>query len=176
MGKRFTIVECIILILGVLLSISGTIKAVRHSASYIPYFGFALLGVIFVVVLFVLRKKRFTFIAGICLIGFYLIVAGFAYIVCVTNASRMRRLESYEGRDVYVTIGDDKFVWTGEGFYRSANLIPVDVRDSDAVLSVDGETTSISFVYQLPDDDDTVYYEIYGGSTGDYLVLEKSEQ
>ena len=105
------------------------------------------------------------------MIVFYLIFAGFAYIVCLTNAARMKRLEYFEGKEVYVLIDDEKFVWTGEGFYRSENMIAVDVRDKSAVFSVDGDTTAISFLYELPGDDDTVYYMIYGGSTGDYLVM-----
>jgi uncharacterized membrane protein YgdD (TMEM256/DUF423 family) len=171
--KKITIIECIILVIGVLLSIEGTAKAVMHSSSYIPYFGFAALGIVFIILLIVLRKKRFTFIAGICMIVFYLIFAGFAYIVCLTNAARMKRLEYFEGKEVYVLIDDEKFVWTGEGFYRSENMIAVDVRDKSAVFSVDGDTTAISFLYELPGDDDTVYYMIYGGSTGDYLVMHR---
>ena len=65
MRTRFTIAECIVLVFGVILSITGTVKAVNLSSSFIPYFGFAVLGIVIAVVLFLLRKKRFTFLVGI---------------------------------------------------------------------------------------------------------------
>lgn len=174
MSKRLTIAECIILIIGVMISISGTIKAVSYSTSYIPYFAFAVLGIVFTVVLFILRSKRFTFLAGIGMIFFYLIFAGFAYIVCSVNAQRMRRLEYYSGKEVVLYIGDDRYDWTGEGFYQSENLEPVDVSDKDAYVTIDGEVRNEKFVYMMPGDENTVYYDIYSGCTGDYLVMEKS--
>ncbi|MBQ1297270.1 MAG: hypothetical protein IIY21_24710, partial [Clostridiales bacterium] len=90
------------------------------------------------------------------------------------NAARMWRLGYYEGKAIEITIGEDRYVWTGEAFYQSAELRPVDVSDEGAFVTIEGETRSVSFVYEMPGNDDTVYYEIYSGSTGDYLVLEKS--
>ena len=86
----------------------------------------------------------------------------------------MRRLGYYEGKAIEITIGEDRYVWTGEAYYRSADLEPVDVRDKDASITIDGEPGSVSFVYAKPGEDDTIYYEIYSGSTGDYLVMDKS--
>lgn len=174
MSKRLTIAECIILIIGVMISIQGTIKAVRYSKYYIPYFAFAVLGIVFITVLFILRSKRFTFLAGIGLIVSYMIFAGFGYIVCIANAQRMRRLEYYTGKEVVLYIGEDRYDWTGEGFYQSENLKPVDVSDKDAYVSIDSEIRDVSFIYVMPDDENTLYYEIYGGSTGDYLVMKKN--
>ena len=173
MRTRLTIAECIILVFGVILSITGTVKAVKLSSSYIPYFGFAVLGIAFAVVLFILRKKRFTFLAGIGMIAAYLIVAGFAYIVCTVNATRMRHLLFYEGKIIVMTIDDKHYVWNGEGYYNSSDLKPVDVSEQNAFLSVDGENKELSFVYMNPGDEDTVYYEISGRNTGEYLVMER---
>ena len=89
-----------------------------HTNAYIPYFWFAVLGIVFAVVLFILRKKRFTFLAGIGMIAIYLIVAGFAYIVCTVNATRMRHLLFYEGKIIVMTIDDKHYVWNGEGYYN----------------------------------------------------------
>ncbi len=174
MRTRSAIIESIILGIGVLLSIQGTAKAIGYSSSYIPYFALAALGIVFIVILILLRKKKFTFLLGIGFIVVYLYVAGFGYIVCVQNAMRMRRLEYYEGKEIELTIGDDRYVWTGEAYYRSADLRPVDVSDEGAFVTIEGETRSVSFVYEMPGNDDTVYYEIYSGSTGDFLVMDKS--
>ena len=174
MRTKAAIIESIILGIGVLLSIQGTAKAVGYSSSYIPYFALAALGIVFIVILILLRKKKFTFLLGIGFIVVYLYVAGFGYIVCVQNAARMSRLGYYEGKAIEITIGEDRYVWTGEAYYRSADLEPVDVRDEGAFVTIEGETRSVSFVYEMPGNDDTVYYEIYSGSTGDYLVMDKS--
>ena len=174
MRTKAAIIESIILGIGVLLSIQGTAKAVGYSDSYIPYFSLAALGIVFIVILILLRKKKLNFLLGIGFIVVYLYVAGFGYIVCVQNAARMWRLGYYEGKAIEITIGEDRYVWTGEAYYRSTDLEPVDVRDKDASITIDGEPGSVSFVYSKPGEEDTIYYNIYSGSTGDYLVLDKS--
>ena len=174
MRTKAAIIESIILGIGVLLSIQGTAKAVGYSDSYIPYFSLAALGIVFIVILILLRKKKLNFLLGIGFIVVYLYVAGFGYIVCVQNAARMWRLGYYEGKAIEITIGEDRYVWTGEAYYRSADLEPVDVRDKDASITIDGEPGSVSFIYAKPGEEDTIYYNIYSGSTGDYLVMDKS--
>ena len=72
MRTRSAIIESIILGIGVLLSIQGTAKAVGYSSSYIPYFALAALGIVFIVILILLRKKKFTFLLGIGFIVVYL--------------------------------------------------------------------------------------------------------
>ncbi len=172
MGKKLTIIECIILALGVLLSIQGTAKAVSHSTSYIPYYGFALLGIVFIVVLILLRKKKKAFLLGIGMVVVYAIVAGFAYLVCVANASRMRHLESYENKTVTAAIGDEQYAWNGEAYYQAGNLSPVDVRDKGACVTIDGEKRDLQFIYVIPGEDNVFYYDYY--SDGGYLVMEKT--
>lgn len=172
MRYKLPIIESIIMAIGVLLSVQGTAKAVSYSSSYIPYFGFALLGVVFIAVLIALRKKKMTFLAGIFMIAFYVIVAGFAYLVCVANASRMRHLETYENKTVTATIGDDQYIWNGEAFYQTGNVSPVDVRDKGAYVTVDGEKRDLYFIYVIPGEDNVFYYEFYGD--GEYLVMEKT--
>ena len=56
--------------IGVLLSIQGTAKAVGYSDSYIPYFSLAALGIVFIVILILLRKKKLNFLLGIGLSSF----------------------------------------------------------------------------------------------------------
>ena len=58
MRTKAAIIESIILGIGVLLSIQGTAKAVGYSDSYIPYFSLAALGIVFIVILILLRKKN----------------------------------------------------------------------------------------------------------------------
>ena len=174
MRTRFTIAECIILVFGVILSITGTVKAVKLSPSFIPYFGFAVLGIVFAVVLFLLRKKRFTFLAGIGMVFVYAVVAGFAYIVCEVSRVRMKHLQFFEGKEVVITIDDRRYIWTGEGFYNPEHLKYVDLREQNAFFSVDGEDKELMSIYMDPDDEDTIYYEISGRNTGEYLVMERT--
>ena len=89
------------------------------------------------------------------------------------NAARIKRLNYYTGKTVLLDIGDEHYMWTGEAFYGSSDLTPVNVEDKQASIFIDGNERNVSFVYVLPGEDDTVYYEIYGGATGDYLIMEK---
>ena len=174
MRTRFTIAECIILVLGVILSITGTVKAVNLSSSFIPYFGFAVLGIVIAVVLFLFRKKRFTFLVGIGMVFVYAVVAGFAYFVCEVSRVRMKHLQFFEGKEVVITIDDRRYIWNGEGFYNSEHLKCVDLREQNAYFSVDGEDKELMFIYMNPDDEDTIYYEISTSIDGEYLVMKRA--
>lgn len=171
MRKKLVIIECIILALGVFISAQGTVKAAKLSSKYVPLFLFAVLGAALIATLIFLIKKKYTFILGIGFILFYLVFAGFGFIVCEVNAARIRRLNYYEGKAVSLEIDDESYDWTGEAFYNSRDLEPMDVGERNAFFVVDGEKKHISFVYIMPGDDKTIYYEIYGGATGDYLVM-----
>ena len=176
MKKRLTVIECIILAIGVLLSILGTVKAVKQSDAYIPYFLFAVLGIAFIVILICLIKKRFTFLAGIGFIVFYLIFAGFGYIVCEVNATRLKRLSYYKDKEVRLVIGSDEYAWTGEAVFSSKDLTPLDVRKDNAVFKSGNEKLNVGFVYYKPGENDTVYYEFSSGATGNYMVMRKISQ
>lgn len=43
------------------------------------------------------------------------------------------------------------------------------MRDKKAYLAVDDEKRAVGFIFVMPGDDDTAYYEIHNG----YLVMEK---
>lgn len=173
MKKIAVIIECIILALGVILSFQGTLKAVQRSVKYAPYFLLALLGIAFIVILIRLIKKNLTYLLGIGFIVLYLVFAGSGYFVCELNAARIRRLDYYEDKTVWLEIDDDSYVWTREAFYNSEELEPLDVGMKNAYFVVNGDKKRVSYVYVMPGDDDTIYYEIYGGATGDYLIMRK---
>ena len=116
-------------------------------------------------------KKKFTFILGIGFIILYVVFAGYGYIVCEMNAARIKRLNYYEGKAVNLEIDDKSYAWTGEAFYNSHDLEPLDVGGNDAYFVVNGERKRVNFIYVMPGDDKTIYYEIYGGATGDYLIM-----
>ena len=171
MRKTAVIIECIILAFGVLLSMQGTFKVARLSSKYVPLFLFAVLGIVFLAILLFFMKRKFTFILGIGFIIFYMVFAGYGYIVCEVNAARIRRLNDYEGKTITLEIDDESYAWTGEAFYNSKNLEPLDVGGNEAYFVVNGEKKRVSFVYVMPGEDKTIYYEIYGGATGDYLIM-----
>ena len=120
MGKRVTIFECIILTIGVLMSIYGTVKAVKHSTTYIPYFGFALLGVIFIAVLILLRKKKMTFllVIGMIVISFIMTAINMGKGTQTTICSR---LISNVLRITCQTSGSWKMRWK---FAQPTHLLP----------------------------------------------------
>ena len=173
MRKALTIIECVILALGVLLSFQGTMKAALLSDKYVPYFLFAVLGIAFIVILICLIKKRLTYLLGIGFILFYMIFAGFGYVVCEMNAARIKRLDYYKDKTVWLEIDGESYAWTRETFYNSEELEPLDVGGSETYFVVDGNKKRVSYVYVMPGEDDTIYYEIYGGATGDYLIMRK---
>ena len=173
MRKALVIIESIILSLGVIISFQGTLKAALLSSKYIPYFLFAVLGIAFIVILIRLIKKKLTYLLGIGFIVFYLIFAGFGYVVCEMNAGRLKRLDYYEDKMVWLEIDGESYAWTREAIYDSENLKPLDVGGNEAYFVVDGNKKRVSYVYVMPGEDDTIYYEIYGGATGDYLMMKK---
>ena len=83
MKKALVIFECIILLIGTLLSITATFSAVSFSSSYIPYFFFGVMGFAFIAALLRQLDKASAFLMGLGFIFIFLIMAGFGYIVCV---------------------------------------------------------------------------------------------
>ena len=83
MKKALVIIECIILLIGTLLSVTATFSAVSYSSSYIPYFFFGVMGFAFIAALLRQLDKASAFLMGLGFIFIYLIMAGFGYIVCV---------------------------------------------------------------------------------------------
>ncbi|MBR1568810.1 MAG: hypothetical protein IJ648_07570 [Lachnospiraceae bacterium] len=170
----FIVIEIGILIIGILMSISGTIPTLAYTLRYVWTFGFAILGIVLVILLIVRIRKRFTWLIGIACIVVYLFAAGYGYIVCAMNTPRMRRLEFFEGKRVYVEIDETTYEWDGESvcynyheltvleaeYYTEAHTIHiwVDDEERDYALYTDMNTSNI-------------YVQIYGGGTGDFLVL-----
>lgn len=172
--KRFIFLECIILAIGIALSVSGTIKIIRYSTSYLPYFGIGVLGVAFIAFLIIFRKKKFSVFVGIGLIVFYMFFAGFAYLVCQTNSVRLRHLEEYNGKEVYLYAGGEWYKWYGETEYNTADLQGMNLYGQDAAIIVGDEEKEVSYVLYNPKDPNTLYYEFY--SSGDCLVMKKQIQ
>lgn len=88
------IIDGMILAVGVIVSVMGTLKAVQFSSQFVPYFLFTVLGIALIAVLILLIKKKFTFILGTGFILFYLAAAGFGYIMCERNVARIKSLLS----------------------------------------------------------------------------------
>jgi hypothetical protein len=87
MKKTVTIIECLILLIGVLISLSGTFNAVKVSASYIPCFLFAVMGIVFITALIRNINEISAVMMGFGFIVIYLIMAGFGYIICFAAAA-----------------------------------------------------------------------------------------
>lgn len=120
------IFEIIVLALGVIISISATIKPLKYTNKYAWCFVFAVIGLVFIIVLAKNLKKRYAWLLGACLIFVYIFVAGFGAIVCEVNASRLRQLSYYEGKNVYTYVNDVRYEWDGESVtYDPSGFVPL---------------------------------------------------
>ena len=166
------IIYSTILAVGVIVSIMGTLNAVQFSTKFLPYFLFAVLGIVLIAVMIRLIKKKFTFILGIGFILFYLVFAGFGYIMCETNAARLEILSYFEGKTTTLTIDGESYAFTGEAFYDSEALEPVDVSKSEAYFMIDEAKLKcrLKVVYVMPGEDKTIYY---GHMEDYYLIMKK---
>ena len=167
------IIDSLILAVGVIVSFLGTLKASKISGRFVPYFLFAVLGIALIAVLIRFIKKKYTSILGIGFVIFYLVFAGFGYIVCERNAGRFSRLRYFEGKNARLEIDGETYAWTGEGFYDSEALEPVDVSTSEAYFMTDKYNLSLDVVYVMPGEDNTIYYGFFGSETSEYLIMEK---
>ena len=167
------IMEILILAFGVLLSIEGSVQALRVTFKYAWCFVFAVFGVGLIGVLIWRIRKRFTWLIGIVFIIIYLFTAGFGYFVCTLNKARIKRLQYYESKTVCAYVDDVKYSWDGKSVtYNSEDLIYVNGYPEHIIkVYIDDEERSMG-VYTDPSSQD-IYLEIYGGATGDYLILAK---
>ena len=83
MKKALVIFECIILLIGTLLSVTATFSAVSYSSEYIPYFFFGVMGFAFIFSLLRQIDKTSSVFMGFGFIMIYLVLAGFGYIICI---------------------------------------------------------------------------------------------
>lgn len=170
----FTIIEILILIFGVILSISSTVKTLKYTNKYVWCFAFAVLGVVFIAILIYNIKKKLIWLLGIVLILLYLIIAGFGAIVCEMNSARLNRLSYYKGKSVEVKIDDIIYEWDGQSVTydpRELTYISESLEaDHKIRILVDGEEKKNN-IYVNPQNDN-IYLEITGGGTGIYLILE----
>jgi len=176
--RIIVIIECVALGCGVIVSFAGTNEAVQYSDSYKPYYLYAVLGIVFIVVLAKLWKKRLTIYLGIVMISVYFLFAGFhGYGNCYFAAERMECLSRYEGATVTMALDGATYEWKGEMFTDTREeLESVSLTGRDFSIKVDGKTTDANHqVYVKSEKPDNLYYEIYDkGVEGIYLVMEKA--
>lgn len=177
-GKKavslFTIIEIMILVFGVISSISSTVKTLKYTNKYVWCFAFAVLGVVFIAILIYNIKKKLIWLPGIALILLYLIIAGFGAIVCEMNSARLNRLSYYKGKSVEVKIDDVAYKWDGQSVtYDPRELTYISESldgDHKIRILVDGEEKKNNIL--INPNNDNIYLEITGGGTGIYLILE----
>ena len=171
--KGLVLLECLILALGTVTSFFSTLKVTKLSARYVPFFLLALLGVLFVALLIRFFRKKWTPLFGIVLIFVYLFTAGYGYYVCELNAGRLRRLTFFQDKEVVLNVEGEQYVWNGQTKYGSRDLVSMS-EDRVASIQIGEETKSIalSSLYVRNGEEDRIYYQIYSGATGDYLVLQ----
>lgn len=177
-GKKavslFTIIEIMILVFGVISSISSTVKTLKYTNKYVWCFAFAVLGVVFIAILIYNIKKKLIWLSGIALILLYLIIAGFGAIVCEMNSARLNRLSYYKGKSVEVKIDDVAYKWDGQSVtYDPRELTYISESldgDHKIRILVDGEEKKNNIL--INPNNDNIYLEITGGGTGIYLILE----
>lgn len=165
------IFEIIVLALGVIISISATIKPLKYTNKYAWCFVFAVIGLVFIIVLAKNLKKRYAWLLGACLIFVYIFVAGFGAIVCEVNASRLRQLSYYEGKNVYTYVNDVRYEWDGESVtYDPSGFVPL----REPLEFRVGDESKTYEVY-TKEQSAQLFAEVFSGSTGIFLILDPKE-
>ena len=170
------IFEILILLLGIFLSFSSTIKPLKYTLKYMWGFSFTILGLIFVVIMIILIRKKFVSLIGIGLILVYLFVAGFGAVVCEMNAVRMQKISVFEGKEVVLTIDDSFYTWDGKSVsYDPSNMEYVGISGSTEktiLCTVDGESKKFG-IYLDSQQREVYYIEISPSGAGIFLKLTK---
>lgn len=170
--KAFLILEAIILLFGAFLSLSGTSKAVEYSDSYQIYYWIAALGVLFVGILDLLRKKKLVVFLGFLLILIYLVVAGSIFMDCLLYADNMSFFKSYEGKTISIYIGDETYDWNGEAFfYGISNFEVVNLDGEENYCEMNGKKQKINSVRKILGEPDKVYCSMHSGKDYKWLVF-----
>ena len=165
------IIEVLILAFGILLSISSTLKPLPYTLRYVWCFAFVLLGIAMIAVLIVLIRKRFVWLLGFAFIIIYLFAAGWGAFTCELNASRLKMVNNFRGKEVIATINDTTYTWDGENVsYDRSNLDYIDYSTLEKVsVTIDGEESSYVLLQCIDSAD--LALEVYGGATGVFLIL-----
>ena len=106
--------EILILLFGVAMSLSSTIKVLRYTSKYIWCFVFPLIGLGLVAFLIIKIRKRFIWIIGIFFIFLYMFVGGYGAYICEVNTVRLKRIQFYEGKEVIAIMDGKTYSWDGE--------------------------------------------------------------
>lgn len=167
----FTMMEIIILALGVVMSISSTLKPLRYTAKYAWCIAFPILGAMMIIYLISKIRKKRIWLIGIGFIMLYLFVAGFGAYICELNSSRLNRLSYYKGKEVRAILGDTEYKWDGESVsYNPEKLEYMDpMEQQNLTITVNGESKRYGVLKST--EDHCIYLEIYGGGTGIFLKL-----
>ena len=160
--------EMIILAIGVIISINATLKPLKYTNKYMWCFIFAAIGLVFIVILAKNLKKRYACLLGACLIFMYIFVAGFGAIVCEVNASRLRQLSYYEGKNIYTYVNDIKYEWDG----KSVTYDPSRLKPLDETLNFWVGDESKSYIVYTKEQSDQLFAEVFSGETGIFLILD----
>lgn len=170
------IFEILILLLGIFLSFSSTIKPLKYTLKYMWSFSFTILGLIFVVIMIILIRKKFVSLIGIGLILVYMFVAGFGVVVCEMNAVRMQKISVFEGKEVVLTIDDSFYKWDGKSVsYDPSNMEYVGISgltEKTILCTVDGESKKFG-IYLDSQQREVYYIEISPSGAGIFLKLTK---
>ena len=170
--KKSTLIEIIILALGTLISLWGTFRAVQVSTKLAPYFVCGAVGLLFVILLIVFRKKKYTPVIGLVMIFFYLIFGGFGYIFCEVNKVRARHLEHYKQNEITLVMDGESYHWDRESVsYDYGNLKHFNLEGHDAKLYVGDSEYEHFELYQRTEQPSVLYFEVTSSGSGEYLPL-----
>ena len=169
------IIEILVLLFGVLLSVSSTVKPLPYTLRYVWCFVFALLGIAMIAVLIVLIRKRFVWLLGFAFIIIYLFAAGGGAFICELNTSRLKRVDYFRNKEIIATINDTTYTWDGKSvLYDRSELEDIDYSILEKVIvTIDGEESSYGLVQCIDSSDLAI--EVYGGGTGIFLILSPKE-
>lgn len=176
--SKLLFIEVLVLLIGLAMSIYYTCSILKYDAHNAWFFRFAVVDIIFIIVTLVVTKKNKIvggIIGGVFIFAF-LLYGGYGAVCCMAAGQRMEHLSYYNGKEVCAEVDGVRYVWDGESVTYSlgkdSNAEAVDKAEHNVVLSIDNQE-SAGVLYDDDYSDEYVYFQIHGGGTGEWLILEK---
>ena len=171
--STLVIFEIMILLLGIGMSIASTFKALQYTLKYVWCFLFPVLGIILVVTLIIMIRKKRAALIGLAFICIYLLTAGFGAIVCEVNSSRLRILSQFDGKEVTVSFADSVYIWDGSSVtYDPRNMEPYsEISGGGEYLCMVGGEKKSYVLYSDREKQAVYYLEVSSAGTGIYFIL-----
>ncbi len=173
--NKMLIFEVLILVLGLGISIFYTCSVLKYDIRNAWFFRFAVVDIIFIIVTIAVSRKKTNVgnFIGFIFIFVFLLYGGYGAFCCMLLDQRMEHLSYYKGKTVSAEVDDSLYVWDGESVTYSlgkdSRAEQIDKSKHTVVVNIDNQQTEKALYDD--DSDENMYLQIYGGGTGEWLIL-----